>query len=1007
MQNKGAIRLIAIALALVCVYQLWFSLETYWVRKDAENFSKGDKVKEQRYLDSLAGKGVYNFLFLKDYTYKECLDRELPMGLDLKGGMNVTLEVSVIDLIRALSNSSKDVTFNKALALAKENQKSSQDDYLTLFEKAFKQIDPGAKLASIFSTRELRNKIKSSASNNEVMTVLRQETEDAIDNAYNILRNRIDRFGVTQPNIQRLQTRGRILIELPGVKEPDRVRKLLQGSANLEFWETYENNQILPILVQANTKLKDLLTVKADTLLADSLKNTAAIDSLKKDPNDLLAKIQKDTTAKGKATQSLEQFQKENPLFGYLTPATMQDGSAAVGAQVGTANKNDTARINAMLQKAQIQQLFPRDLRLMWEYKPVDYKQAGNFFQLVALKADRNGKPALTGDVITDAREQFGENKATAEVSMTMDGYGTKEWAKLTKQNVKKQVAIVLDNSVYSAPVVQNEITGGNSQITGNFTIQEAKDLANILKSGRMPAPAKIIEEEVVGPSLGQEAINTGLISFVLSFIIVLLYMWFFYARSGIVAQIALIANLFFLFGILASLQAVLTLPGIAGIVLTMGMAVDSNVLIYERMRDELRAGKGMRLAVSDGFKGAYSSILDSQLTTLITGIVLFFFGKGAIQGFATTLIIGIMTSLFTGIFITRLVLEFMLAKNWEITLGNKLTINFMKNVNIDWLGKRKFFYAISGIVILLGIVTLSVRGLNYSVDFKGGRSYIVRFDKPVVTVDIQSALRAELGENPEVKIFGPINQVKIVTKYLIDDESADVERVIEGKLYNAVKKFYSAPITAEQFSTSDQTVGVLSSQKVGPTVADDVRMSGLYSVFFALIGIFLYIWFRFRRWTYSLGGIVSLAHDAFLVISAYSLLYNFVPFSMDVDQTAIAAILTIVGYSINDSVVVFDRVREYLGMGMGHKFNKETINSAINSTLSRTITTGGTTMLSLLAIFIFGGEAIQGFMFALFIGIAIGTYSSVLIATPVLYDSTIWWENRKAKKLAENKIKK
>ena len=793
MQSKGAIKLLAIALVLVSIYQLSFTWVTKSVRNDAEAYAKGDVKKESAYLDSIAGEGVYNFLWIRNYTYRECQDREMNLGLDLKGGMNVILEVSEVDLIRSLSNYSKDPTFLKALKRAQELQKNSQEDFVTLFYKAFEEVAPkGARLASIFNTIDLKDRIDYNATNDDVIKVIRAEVQDAIDNSFNIIRTRIDHFGVSQANVQKLDVSGRVLVELPGIKDPERVRKLLQGTANLEFWETYDNTEVFEYLRAANDKLRDLLAEEKSSVVQDStvrdssVTNNVVAQETEKDSSavSLLNEIEKDTTKTEDVSDAFSQFEKKNPLFAVLRPRADQQGQLMKGAAVGTAHVKDTAKVNAYLKLLPIKEILPRNLKLLWEVKPVDYKTKGEYFQLIAIKVtNRDNLPALSGEVVTNARAEFGNNKATAEVTMSMNAEGAQKWARLTKENIGKQVAIVLDNYVYSYPVVNDEIKGGRSSITGNFTVAEAKDLANILKSGKMPAPARIIEEQIVGPSLGHEAVNAGLISFVIAFVIILLFMWFYYNTAGWVADIALIANIFFIFGVLASLGAVLTLPGLAGIVLTIGMSVDANVLIYERIREEMRQGKGLKLAITDGYKNAYSAILDANITTFLTAIVLFIFGHGPIKGFATTLMIGILTALFTAIFITRLIFDRFLDKKKEIAFSNKFTENAFKNLNIDFIGKRKLFYVISGIIVLLGVASLATKGLNKGIDFVGGRTFVVKFKQDVNTVKIAKDLTKPFeGNTPEVKTYGGNNQVKISTKYLVEVDNAEADSIVESR---------------------------------------------------------------------------------------------------------------------------------------------------------------------------------------------------------------------------------
>ena len=1034
MQNKGAIRFFAIAFAVVCLFQLSFTLVTTITEKKAKNYAtneqaialakqlaKNDAKNEDRltdsiqkartryYLDSVANQPVYNIL-LRKYTYKECLDREINLGLDLKGGMNVTMEVSVADVVRGMSGNSTNPVFTKAMASANEKQKNSQKDFVTLFGESFAQIDPNAKLSAIFGRMELREKIRPNSTNEEVLKVVRQDCTDAFDRTFNILRNRIDRFGVTQPNITKLATSDRILIELPGIKDPERVRKLLQGSAKLEFWETYKFSELAGIFNDANKRLasgsmavdtaaiaNDSTAAKADT------SSVAKADTTKK--SSLADKLKQDTTASGKE-QQIEKYRKENPLFAYLQPAYQQQNGqtfATNRATVGYAAIKDTARINAMLSK--VKGLLPRNCQLAWTIKPE--KEAPEVLELMALKStNRENTAALFGDVIVSATQDFDQN-GRVEVSMSMNNAGAKVWRNLTRDNVGKQVAIVLDGYVYSAPNVNDEIPNGRSSISGNFTVEEAQDLANVLKAGKLPAPARIVQEEIVGPSLGKESINAGLLSFIIAFILVLLYMQFYYAKAGLVANVALLANVFFLIGVLASVGAVLTLPGIAGIVLTLGMAVDANVIIYERIKEEVRAGKGLRLAISDGFKHAYSAIIDGNVTTIITGIVLYIFGSGPIQGFATTLIIGILTSLFTAIFISRLIFEAMLAKNVAITFGNKYTINAFTKVNIDFIGIRKKLYMVSGAVILIGMISLATKGLNFGVDFAGGRSYIVKFDQDVNTVDIRASLGKTFGEAPEVKTIGVNkNRVKITTKFMVEDKSEKADSIVENKLYTGLQSFYKTPLSPLDFSTNNEAIGIQNSQKVDPTISDDIKQSSVYALFFALLAIFIYIAIRFRKWQYGLGGVISLFHDTLITISMYSIFYGILPFSLEVDQAFIAAILTIIGYSINDSVIIFDRLREWIGL-FPNRDLATNMNGGMNSTLGRTVNTAGTTIVTLLAIFLFGGDVIRGFIFALLVGITVGTYSSIFNATPVAYDFIMMSNRRKERKLKEAAKKK
>ena len=998
MQNKGLIRLLAIALALVCFYQLFFTYKTIKVERDAKAYGIIQaKLKnpgatplqlealaqksESDYLDSITTQPVYNFLGLRKYTYREVSEYAIPLGLDLKGGMNVTLEISVVDLVRAMSGFSTDSTFTAAIKLASQNQKNSQEDFVSLFGKAFETVDPNAKLAAIFNTLDLRDKVNFNSTNADVLKVIRTETDNAVDNSFQILRTRIDRFGVAQPNIQQLQTKGRILIELPGVKDPKRVRKLLQGTANLEFWETHENSEVYPYLLEANKRLREIRELtKTNISVKDSAKLVSPADSTK--AGDLLSEIKKqgkDSLAAGSA----EEIAKNFPLFAVLSPSTSRDGQLFRGPVIGYAHMKDTAAVSEYLKMPQIKSIFPRTMLFRWTAQPTE--KEGSFFQLITLKVtNRDGRAPLDGDVVVDARQDFGQNQASSVVDMTMNAEGAKIWQRMTRENVQKSVAVVLDNYVQSFPTVQGEIPNGRTEISGNFTVEEAKDLANMLKSGKMPASATIVQEEIVGPTLGKESIQSGMLSFIIAFFLVLMYMLFFYSRgAGLAANVALIVNLFFLIGILACLGAVLTLPGIAGIVLTMGMAVDANVLIYERIEEEVRAGKGTRLAVKDGFSHAYSAIIDGQVTTLLTGIVLYMFGSGPIKGFATTLIIGIITSLFTSIFITRLIFERWLDKNKKITFVTDSTKEWLRHTAVPFIQSRKIFYYFSGTLILISILSLTFKGLNYSIDFKGGRTYIVRFDKDVQVEAISNALAPEFGTAPEVKTYGGNNQVRITTDFRIAEEGEAVDAEIEGLLYKGLKPYLGDQVTEDKFLSDYR----LSSQKVGPTISDDIKKEAVLAIFFALLIIFLYIAVRFRNWAFGLGGLLSLAHDGLILLGTYSLLDGYLSFSLSVDQSFIAAILTVLGYSINDTVIVYDRIREYLHLHPKQETLK-TYNDAMNSTLRRTFSTSLTVLIVLVAIFLFGGTSIKGFIFAMLFGIFVGTYSSVFVATPIAYDS-------------------
>jgi SecD/SecF fusion protein len=1001
MQSKGAVKLLAILLALVCLYQLSFTFITRGVESDAKEFAKGDEQKERNYLDSLSGKGVYN-LFVKDYSYQECKEREINLGLDLKGGMNVTLEVSVVDLVRSLAGANQnDPTFKKAIDRANELQKSSNKGFVDLFGQAYKEVDPNASLAAVFANIENQDKINFNSTNDQVLKHLNEEAAAAISRSFNILRTRIDKFGVTQPNIQQLGS-GRILVELPGVKEPERVRKLLQGTAKLEFWETYTFGEVAPSLVAVNkmlsattTQTKDTSSLALQGVVKDSASvandtSKATIADATKDTSKKAGTIstKTDTAKKDTSKQSFEQFSKENPLFALLFPADgqvkTQEDKNAVDKQaiVGYCAIKDTASLNAMLAREDVKQLLPRNLRLLWSVKSISPEV--KTLQLIAIKvSSRDGSAPLDGGAISDARQDFSQFNNKPEISMKMNLEGAKIWKRLTAENVGKQIAIVLDDYVYSFPNVQGEIPNGSSSITGNFSINEAKDLANILKAGKLPAPARIVEEAVVGPSLGKEAINNGLISFVVALLIVFVFVYFYYSTAGLVADLALICNMFFIMGVLASLGAVLTLPGIAGIVLIIGLSVDANVLIFERVREELRAGKGLRLAVTDGYKHALSSIIDSNFTTLILGIILYAFGSGPVQGFATTLIIGILCSMFSAIFITRLIFEGMLDKGKDIKFWNDFSKNAFQNINLPFIEKRKIYYTISGIVIAAGIVSIATKGFNFGVDFDGGRTYVVQFDKSLTTEEIRTSLTKNFGEAPDVKTFGTDNRYKITTDYLINDENnSEAETKVTTALFEGVKGFYPAGLTIEKFKADN----IINSQKVGATVADDIKTSAVWAILFACVLMFVYILLRFKKWQYGLGATAALFHDVLMILSIYSIFNGILPFTLEINQDFIAALLTVMGYSMTDTVVVFDRIREYVGIHPNLN-QKEVINNALNATLSRTMNTSLITFFVLLAIFIFGGDVIRGFSFALLVGIVVGTYSSLCIASPIVID--------------------
>jgi len=949
------------------------------VEKDAREYANGDPLKEKAYLDSIATQPVYNLGFTQ-FNYNYVKEREIPLGLDLKGGMNVTMEISLTELISNLANHNTDQSLNAALKNAEERSKSSTSDFVTLFGEEFQKLNPNGKLSVFFATRENAAKVKPDASNPAVLKFLRAESESAIDRSFNVLRTRIDKFGVTAPNIQKLQGSNRILIELPGVSDQQRVRKLLQGSAKLEFWETHENMEIFPLLENINTTLASLHQSTGDTSKIEGAEPAAQTGGK-------LANLstKKDSAGKDTSTLALNQVEqaKKNPLFAILNPATYQaqDGQTALrpGPVVGYSAQKDTAKVNAYLDLPEVKSIIPQNTKFFWGVKPVS--EGSGILELYALKATGfDGSAALAGDVITDARDDVGQNGGH-EVIMEMNSDGARKWKQITAAasadpNAKRSIAIVLDNYVYSAPTVQGEIPNGHSNITGNFTANDTKDLANVLKAGRLPAPAKIVEEAVVGPTLGEAAISAGLNSSVIGLVVVLIFMMLYYNRAGTVANIAVLVNIFFLMGVLASLGAVLTLPGIAGIVLTMGMAVDANVLIYERIREELDLGKPIRIAIADGFKHAMPSILDSQITTFLTGVILYIFGKGAILGFATTLMIGIITSLFTAIFISRLVFDWMLKKEMTIKFSNPWSSHTFKNANYAFVKNRKIFYIISGVFITLGVVSMLTRGFNLGVDFKGGRSYVVKFEKPIELEKVRDILNTTFETSTEVKSFGYNNdQIKITTSYLIDNTNESADVLAETKLKTGL----------EQLGIANT---ILSSQKVGPTVANDIKTSAIYAVFFSIVVIGLYILIRFRKLSYSVGASLALLHDVLLVLSFFSLFNGILPFSLDIDQAFIAAILTVIGYSINDTVVVFDRIREYLSLHHSKKDDmRVVVNDAINSTLSRTIITALTVIFVLAVLFVFGGEVIRGFSFALLIGVIFGTYSSICVATPLVIE--------------------
>ena len=1073
MQNKGAIRAMAIIFGLIFFYQLSFTVVTNIVEKKAAKYAKeqvfpkdangqdvavSDSIRtsideymakygmdeslakasladtlEKNYLDAKSNVTVYNLGF-KKYTYKDAKEREINLGLDLRGGMNVTLEVSVQDIVRALSHDSQDPVFLQAMELAAKRQQESKGDFVTLFGEAYKETDPNAKLVSLF-LMEFKDKpgININSTNDDVLKVLKEESDAAIDRSYQILRTRIDRFGVAQPNIQKLENSGRILVELPGVKDPERVRKLLRGAAQLEFWETYDASKLQQAFVNLDSKLASELQNKKAveeqpvvTEEAEATENTEnteemAAEEVTADSTDLAAQL-----AENKKEEQVEDtlLDANHPL---LTKLQLTGGGSA---RVGIATKADMKYINEKLNENKA--IFPRDLKFAWTVKPETFTlESGEkveMYELVALKMSRDNKCALGGEVITDARQDYGQNNQV-EVTIQMNSEGANKWKNLTRDNVGKQIAIVLDDLVYSYPVVNGEIPNGRSSISGGgMTVEEAQDLANILKAGKLPAPARILEEQVVGPTLGKESVRKGMWSMVFAFILVLVYMVFFYKKAGLVSDVALLVNVFFLFGVLACLGSVLTLPGIAGIVLTLGMAVDSNVIIFERIKEELKAGKGIKLAIQDGYRNAYSAIIDGNVTTLITGVILIILGTGPVHSFAVTLCIGILTSLATSIFISRLIFEDMLDKNKEISFSTKLTQNFLQGKHFDFIGMRKtsFIICIAFLVISLG--SLGIRRLNLGIDFTGGRNYVVQFDNPSIKdVDVRKALditsvsidknaihqalnmsadqEVEDWSTPEVKTYGTNGQLKITTKFLIDNDNQAVDSIIQVILYDNLKGLYKDELSMSKFSSKDETVGILSTQKVGATIASDVTRKSIIAIIVALALMFVYIAIRFKKWQYGVASIMALAQDTIIVLGMYSLFYNILPFTMEVDQSFIAAVLTVIGYSINATVVIFDRVRENVNLHPKASWKDNMVN-AVNSTLTRSFNTSGSTLVVLLAIFIFGGDTIRGFIFALLVGVLAGTFSSVFLSTPFAY--VLMKGNKKDKQIeAEDTPKK
>ncbi len=985
MQNKGIVIVLAVLMTLASIFYLSFSVATNYYDSEAAKIK--DPIAQQDYKDSVKYLGIY--------SYQRCLETQIGLGLDLKGGMNVILEISVPDVVETLADHKTDAAFVKSMEQAKKEEETSQSDFISLFIKYYRQNAPGHRLAEIFATQQLKGQVSTQSSDKEVEKALRSQVQSAIDNSYNVVRNRIDKFGVVQPNIQKLEGQeGRIMVEMPGVREPERVRKLLQGSANLEFWETYNSEEITPYLRQLDQTMANGGEVKKDTAATEKKDDAAekAEVAEKTSPAKLKVNANKNSAAKAAASSESAQMakaKKTNPLLAVLQLAPQ--GSLSV---VGYANVRDTAAVNKIIYSAAAKQVLPSDLKLLWGAKPADGLSVKNVYELYALKVTQsNGHAPLEGDVITDAKDEFDQMSNRPSVSMSMNSDGARRWAEMTKANINKAIAIVLDGAVYSAPRVNGEISGGNSQITGNFTIEDTKDLANTLKSGRMPAPARIVQEDVVGPTLGAQSIQQGLISFAVAFILLMLYMVLMYDFiPGMMANFALLVNLFFTLGILTSFQAALTMPGIAGIVLTLGMAVDANVLIYERTKEELRKGKALREAIKAGYGNAFSAIFDSNLTSIITGVILFVFGTGPVRGFATTLIIGICCSFFTAVYLTRLVYENRLAKDkWlKQNFTTRLSRNFLQNNHVGFMNMYKKTFTIVGILIAVFVVSFFVRGLSKSIDFTGGRNYVVKLEKAVEPEDVSRALQTSFpNSSVSALALGTDHKtIRISTNYKIESNSPTIDDEVEEILFKALsKEGMVTQKSVEAFKNPDVRAGgsIISSAKVGPSVAKDITYGAIISVIFALIAIFLYILLRFRNLAFSLGASVALAIDTVVVLGFYSLLWNVVPFSLEIDQTFIGAILTVIGYSINDKVVVFDRIRENLGLYKKRDFFT-IFNNSLNETLARTVNTSLTTLIVLLCIFILGGDSIRSFAFAMILGVIFGTLSSIFVAAPIAY---------------------
>ncbi|WMN12037.1 protein translocase subunit SecDF [Marivirga salinae] len=988
MKNKGFIVFMTAIVTLLCIYYLSFTFVSNGIKDDATAYATNaegniDYSKRQSFLDSVYNVPVYSLLGV-EFTYKEVQDMELNLGLDLQGGMHVTLEVSPVDIIKGLSGNNGDEALINALETAKERQKTSQGSFVDLFYQAFKEQNPDKKLSEFFATSANRDRISFQTEDSEVLRIIRSEVDDAIDRSFEILRTRIDRFGTSQPNIQKLENTGRIQIELPGVDNPERVKKLLQGVAKLEFLQVIEINEVSEALSEAN----EILVAEQKANQKNELGSDDSTETYQEESGnlaDLLQDEETDTTAtEGQEADtttnanldSLENSQNVSPLF------------SLIKSQYGLVYEiTDTSKINDIIQREDIQALFPRNTRLLWDVKPRKLDDGTELLELYVVRTQRGNQALLTGEVVNDARQTFDQGGQPA-VDMSMDPTGARKWAKITRENINNRIAIVLDNYVYSAPRVNQEIPNGKSIIEGNFTMEEAKDLANILKAGSLPAPTRIVEEAIIGPTLGKEARAQGIISIVAGLGMVLIFMVAYYSKGGLIANIALVFNIFFILGILAQLNAALTLPGIAGIVLTIGMSIDANVLIFERIREEMRAGSPLLKAISSGYSKAYSSIVDANVTTFLTGAILYWLGQGPVKGFAITLMIGIACSFFSAVFITRVIVSWMSKKGDQskISFATPFSKNLLNDINFNFMSKRKMAYIGSGIVITIGIILMVTKGLTLGVDFTGGRSYIVRFAEQVETTSLKVALNGKLEDaGTEVKTYGANNILKVTTSYLVNEESTEADNTVKTKIVDGIAEATGMSYVETESAMGDNDFTISGSSKVGATIADDIRNSSQESVIFALIAIFIYILIRFRRWQFGLGAVVALFHDTLFVLSAFAIA-KLLGFSFEIDQVFIAAILTVIGYSINDTVVVFDRIRETLGI-KSKATNEETFNTAINNTISRTVMTSLTTLLVILILFIFGGEVLRGFSFALLVGILVGTYSSIFIATPVVLD--------------------